>query len=281
MSFFAQLDAAAARNHSRLCVGLDPEPSRLGGRGVAAYLRAVIAATSDLVCCYKPNLAFFEALGIEGLTALQETLRAIPEGIPVLCDAKRGDIGSTAEAYARAVFEVWHFDAVTVNAYGGADTVGPFLSYADKGVFIWCRSSNPGAGDFQDLPVSDGAGGSRPLYEVVAERARAWNRLGNVGLVAGATYPEQIARLRALCPELPLLVPGVGAQGAALDAAARAAQFADGRGFLINASRGVLYAATGDGFAAAARDEARRLRDAINDALGAAVNPGEPRPVAR
>ena len=277
MTFFQRLEDAAARNQSRLCVGLDPDPTRIPGGDVTAFLREVVAATSDLVCCYKPNLAFFEALGDEGYTALHATLAAIPESVPVLADAKRGDIGSTAEAYARALFAVWGFDAATVNPYGGGDTIEPFLVYADRGVFVWCRSSNPGARDFQDLPVLDGAGSTRPLYEVVAERARRWNAGGNVGLVAGATYPAEIARLRSMCPDLPFLVPGVGAQGAALEEAVRAAAFAegstpslpDGSGFLINASRGVLYASAGSDFAPAARQAALQLRDAINDARGA------------
>ena len=266
MSFFDRLEAAARRNQSRLCVGLDPDPERVPGRDLAAYLREIVAATHDLVCCYKPNLAFFEALGPDGVAVLRSTLDAIPDDIPVLADAKRGDIGNTAEAYARALFEAWGFDAATVNAYGGRDTVEPFLAYADRGVYVWCRSSNPGAGDFQDLLVSDGDGGQRPLYEVMAARVREWNRHGNAALVAGATYPEQIAALRRLCPELPFLVPGVGAQGAALEAAVRAAQVAEGGGFIVNASRGVLYAGTGDAFPSAAREEARRLRDAIDDA---------------
>jgi orotidine-5'-phosphate decarboxylase len=266
VTFFQRLETAATRNRSRLCVGLDPDPRRIAGTDIATYLREVIAATSDLVCCYKPNLAFFEAMGDAGYAALHAVVAAAPESVPILADAKRGDIGSTAEAYARALFEVWGFAAATVNPYGGGDTVEPFLAYADRGVFVWCRSSNPGAGDFQDLPVAEDGGVARPLYEVVAERARGWNVNGNVGLVAGATYPAEIARLRSLCPELPFLVPGVGAQGAALDEAVRAAAFAGGGGFLVNASRGVLYASAGPDYAEAARQEAARLRDAINDA---------------
>lgn len=266
VTFFERLDAAATRNRSRLCVGLDPDPRRIPG-SVAAFLREIVAATADLVCCYKPNLAFFEALGRDGSTVLGETLAAIPAEIPVLADAKRGDIGPTAEAYARALFDVWGFDAATVNPYGGGDTVEPFLAYADRGVFVWCRSSNPGASDFQDLLVREPGADGRPLYAVVAERARGWNARGNVGLVVGATEPAAIARLRRLCPELPFLVPGVGAQGGALEASVQAAAFEGGGGFMINASRSVLYAATGRDCAEAARREAARLRDAINAAL--------------
>jgi orotidine-5'-phosphate decarboxylase len=271
MSFFRELEERSVRTQSRLCVGLDPDPARIAGTDIARFLREVIAATHDVVCCYKPNLAFIEAFGEEGWSILRRTLDGIPDGVPVIADAKRGDIGSTAEAYARALFEHWDFDAATVNAYGGEDTVQPFLAYGDRGVYVWCRSSNPGAADLQDLPVADGMGATRPLYEVLAERVRAWNSAGNAGLVAGATYPAQIARLRALCPELPFLVPGVGAQGAALTEAVRAAAMAGGGGFVVNASRGVLYASTGADFAEAARREALTLRDQINEALGLGV----------
>lgn len=264
MTYFQRLEAAARRNGSRLCVGLDPDPARIEG-GIGRFLVEIVAATRDLVCCYKPNLAFFEALGDEGTTALRQALKAIPEDIPVIADAKRGDIDSTAAAYARAIFDRWNFDAATVNVYGGVDAVRPFLNYADRGVYLWCRSSNPGAADFQELLVSTDGEAPRPLYEVVALRAAQWGEHDNVGLVAGATAPEPIVRLRALCPTLPLLVPGVGAQGGALDAAVGAAAGGDGR-FVMNASRGVLYAGRGEGFAEAARREAARLRDAIGHA---------------
>jgi orotidine-5'-phosphate decarboxylase len=271
VTYFERLEQAAARNGSRLCVGLDPDPERIPKGEIGNYLREIIAATHDLVCCYKPNLAFFEALGPDGISLLREIRSAIPKDIPVLADAKRGDIGNTAEAYARALFGAWEFDAATVNAYGGQDTLEPFLGYADRGVYVWCRSSNPGAGDFQDLVVADRSGAQRPLYEVVAKRIREWNTNGNAALVAGATYPEQIARLRSLCPDLPFLLPGVGAQGAALRDAVQAAQFAAGGGYIVNASRGVLYASAGPDFAEAARREAIALREAIADAERFAV----------
>lgn len=268
VTYFERLAEAIARNNSRLCVGLDPDQTRIAG-SVAAYLREVIAATRDLVCCYKPNLAFFEAFGAEGAVLLREVLATIPSDIPVLGDAKRGDIGSTAEAYARALFEQTGFDAVTVNPYGGFDSLEPFLAYEDRGIYVWCRSSNPGAADFQDLLVHDDSPGGRPLYEVVAERVRDWNTRGNAALVAGATYPEQILRLRRLCPDLPFLLPGVGAQGADIAEAVLAASEGGGE-FIVNASRGVLYAEPGPGFAAAARREAEAVRRAIN-AAGSAV----------
>ncbi len=280
MSFMEKWRRAAARNRSLLCVGLDPDPARMPDVEPAAFLRAVVEATADLVCCYKPNLAFFEALGRDGYRVLAETLAAVPPEIPVLGDAKRGDIGHTAAAYARALFDVWGFDAVTVTPWGGADALAPFLERADRGIFIWCRGSNPGARDFQDLTVLT-EDGTRPLYEVVALRARAWNRHGNVGLVVGVTDPEAAARLRRLCPELPFLMPGLGAQGGEAAAAVRAVDGAAG-GFLINVSRQVLYAARGPDFAQAARAAAQRYRDEINrhradgaDASGPTAGPGE------
>ncbi len=264
MAFTEKWQAAASRNGSLLCVGLDPDPAQISGDDVAAFLQGVIAATADVVCCYKPNLAFFEALGRDGYAVLGRTLAAIPRDIPVLGDAKRGDIGNTAEAYARALFDVWNFDAATINAWGGEDAVRPFTDRADRGVFIWCRGSNPGARDFQDLPVVADDGRTRPLYEVVAERARGWNEHGNIGLVAGVTYPDDIARLRRLCPEMPFLLPGLGAQGGDGPAAVRGAMDRRGGGFLVNVSRQVLYAP--DPRAAAAR-----FRDEINDARRAAA----------
>lgn len=265
MTFADKLAGAVAKNESRLCVGLDPDPAKISG-DVADYLRAVIEATSDLVACYKPNLAFYEALGRDGYRVLARVLEAIPGHVPVLGDAKRGDIGNTAEAYARALFDVWGFDAVTVNAWGGRDTLDPYISRADRGVFIWCRGSNPGARDFQDVTITDG-GEARRLFELVATRAQEWNVNGNLGLVAGATYPADIARMRALCPEMPLLVPGVGAQGGDLEGAVRAAAGSNEAMFVINASRQVLYAGPGGTVADASRQAAMTLRDAINAAL--------------
>lgn len=262
VAFMDKWRRAAAHNGSLLCVGLDPDPAQMPAMEPAAFLRTVIEATSDLVCCYKPNLAFFEALGRDGYRVLADVLAAVPPDIPVLADAKRGDVGHTAAAYARALFDVWGFDAVTVNPWGGADSVQPFLERAERGIFIWCRGSNPGARDFQDLLVLD-EGEARPLYEVVALRARAWNRHGNIGLVVGVTYPDDAARLRRLCPELPFLMPGLGAQGGDAAAAVRAVDDGTG-GFLVNVSRQVLYAARGPDFAEAARAAARRYRDEIN-----------------
>jgi orotidine-5'-phosphate decarboxylase len=230
---------------------------------VAAFNRAIIEATADLVCAYKPNLAFYEALGERGLTALQETVAAVPSGIPVVGDAKRNDIGNTAAAYARALFDHWRFDAATVNPYLGGDAVGPFLERADKAAFILCRTSNPGARDLQDLPVGVAGSAPRPLFEVVAETAKGWNSRGNVGLVVGATYPEELRRVREICPEMTFLVPGVGAQGGDVAAVMKNGLDGRGSGLIINVSRQVLYASKGGDFAQAARKAARGLREEI------------------
>ena len=200
--FREKLRVARERNRSFLCVGLDPDPARIPVTDVAAFLQDVIDATADLVGAYKPNLAFFEALGPKGYAILQRTLEAIPKDIPTIGDAKRGDIGDTMRFHAKALFDLYGFDAVTVNAYGGRDALEPFLSREDRGVLIWCRSSNPGAGDIQDQALADG----RALYEAIAELARSWNERGNVGLVMGATWPEQLRRVRQLCPDLLILV---------------------------------------------------------------------------
>lgn len=263
MSFAEKLGRASQRNGSLLCIGLDPDPALMPVEDAGVFLRAIVETTGDLVACYKPNLAFYEALGREGSVVLARVLEAIPSDIPVIGDAKRGDVGHTAAAYARALFDNWRFDAVTVNPWGGEDSLQPFIARADRGVFIWCRSSNPGARDLQDLPVVIGED-RRPLYEVVAERARAWNVHGNVGLVAGATYPEEIARLRALCPDMLMLVPGIGVQGGEAGAAVRAACDAAGAGFIVSVSRQVLYASRGADYGRAARAAAVALRDAIN-----------------
>jgi orotidine-5'-phosphate decarboxylase len=246
-------------------VGLDPVPERIPGGDLVGWGRALIAATADIVCCYKPNSGFYEGFGPQGWDALRETIAAVPPEIPVLLDAKRNDIGSTAEAYARAAFDLLGAGAVTVNPYLGGDTIEPFLAYEDRAVFVLCRTSNPGAGEFQDLRVLTDSG-ERPLYEVVAERCASWNHNGNVGLVAGATYPGEIARVRSICPDQMLLIPGVGTQGGDLAAAVGAAAGADGRGFLINASRQVIYASSGPGFAIGARQAALHLRQEIDAA---------------
>lgn len=269
MAFLDTLLAASRRNTSLLCIGLDPEPARLPTRlrgtpdAVYQFCAALIEATADLACIFKPNSAFFEALGPEGMDVLRRVIAAVPAGIPVLLDAKRGDIGSTAQAYAHAAFEVLGADAITLSPFLGGDALQPFLDYRDKGCFILCKTSNPGSRDVQDIKLAD----DRPLYLEIARLAQAaWNANNNVGLVVGATHPAELRAVRAACPALPLLVPGIGAQGGDLVAAVAAAVDHSGECALINASRSIMYASHSDDFAEAARHEATRLRDAINAA---------------
>ena len=269
-SFRARLAETIARRDTILCIGLDYDPrlapaSVRAGAGneaaaAVAFNRAIIDATADLVCAYKPNLAFYEALGPRGMAALRETVRHVPDGVLVIGDAKRGDIGNTMQHYAQALFDVYAFDAATVNPFLGRDALEPFLSRPDRGAFVLCRTSNPGAAEIQDLPVN-----GAPLYEVVARRVESWDTHRNTGLVVGATQPRELARIRDLCPETPILVPGVGAQGGDAAAAAAAAT-KGGAAALINVARQVLYASSAPDFAAAARDAALRLRDLCNRA---------------
>jgi orotidine-5'-phosphate decarboxylase len=249
-------------------------PEGFGADDVAAFNRAIIEATSDLVCAYKPNVAFYEGLGPErGYAALRETLGMMPPNVIKLADAKRGDVEHTARAYVRALCDDLGFDAVTVSPYLGRDSVEPWIERPEHGAFILARTSNPGAPDLQDLQVQTEAG-ARPLYEVVAERARSWDQHRNVGLVVGATYPEEMRRIREICPDTPFLVPGIGAQAGSLQDAVRAGLDARGTGMLINASRGVTYASRGVDFAEAARREALRLRDEINIVRATKVSRG-------
>ena len=235
-TFFEKLSAAVARVDGLLCVGLDPEARRVPARfqsaadPLLAWNLAIIDGTSDLACAYKPNIAFYEALGRRGYDLLEATLAAIPADTPVILDAKRGDIGSTAEAAAEAIYDVWHADAVTASPYLGSDSLEPFLSRAEKGVFILCHTSNPGAKELQALPIATGLGfATRPLYQAVAEQAQIWNRRGNVGLVVGATYPDPLQIVRSMAPDMWVLAPGVGAQGGSLEATLSAGPHRCGR----------------------------------------------------
>ncbi|MFH1568034.1 MAG: orotidine-5'-phosphate decarboxylase [Gemmatimonadota bacterium] len=263
--FESLLAQAVQANRSLLCVGLDPVPERLpehlraAADPVLEFNRGLIEATADLVCAYKPNFAFYGALGRGGWDTLKATIEAVPGGLPVIVDAKVGDIGSTAERYARMFFDELGADALTVNPYMGRDAVAPFLGHAGRGVFLLCLTSNPGADDFEKQPA-----GEERLYERVARKAVEWGAGASCGLVVGATQPGAIAGLRALAPELPFLVPGVGAQGGDLEAAVGQGKRADGAGVLINASRAVTYASGGRDYADAARAAALSLRDQIN-----------------
>ncbi len=270
MSIFVErIRQACQKTTSLVCVGLDPDLKLMPVDSVYDFNRAIVEATCEAACAYKPNLAFYEALGMAGLTALERTvsyIRDVAKDALIIGDAKRGDIGPSARAYASAMFDSWGFDAVTVNAWGGSDSIEPFLEYASQGVFVWCRGSNPGSRNFQDLPVlADGS--AMPVYERMARACSDWNSRGNVGLVVGATAPEQLAKVRAICPGMPLLMPGVGAQGGDLERAVLAGVDAGGRLALVNSSRGIIYASSGADFAAAAGNAAFNLRGAINDVL--------------
>ena len=237
MTFRQRLRDASERNNSLLCVGLDPDPAELNGRDVADFCIAIIDATIDLVSAYKPNLSFYEAHGSAGYAALEKIVDHVNGRVPVLGDAKRNDIGNSARFYAKGLFETMGFDAITVNPFLGRDSLQPFLDYEDKGVFILCRTSNPGGADIQELNAAyDSA--TMPLYEAVAHMSNSWDTNGNIGLVTGATYPSEAKRIREICPDMPFLVPGVGTQGGELEAALSATLDAGGGGVLVNSSRG-------------------------------------------
>jgi orotidine-5'-phosphate decarboxylase len=267
MGFMQSLRARWHRAGSLVCVGLDPEPAKFPAifannpDAVFAFCRDIVDATAGYVCAFKPQIAHFAALSAEdALQRLIAHIHVAHPGIPVILDSKRGDIGSTAQHYATEAFDRYTADAVTVNPYLGRDSVQPFLDRVDKGVVILCRTSNPGAGDLQDLRV-DG----RPLYQHVAAKiAHEWNGHGNCALVVGATWPEQLREVRAIVGDIPFLVPGVGAQGGDVEAVVSHAKTADGTGLIVSSSRAILYASDGDDYAAAAAGAARALRDEIN-----------------
>ena len=265
MNFIEKLLVAATKNNSLLCIGLDPNPELMPDSvNVFDFNKAIIEATADLVCAYKLNFAFYEVLGAEGFDILKHTVDYIPDEIPVIGDAKRGDIGNTARAYAEAIFSRLGFDAATVNPYLGFDSIEPFIQYRDHGVFILCRTSNPGSADFQSLSCQTGEQ-SATLFELVAATASQWNKYGNIGLVVGATYPQELKTIRQSHPDMPLLIPGIGAQGGDLEKAVRYGVDANGQKAIINSSRQIIYASRGKDFAPAARKAATGLRQQINE----------------
>jgi orotidine-5'-phosphate decarboxylase len=269
MNFIDKLNAAWKRNDSLLCVGLDPDtarfPAHLRDRpdGIVEFCKAIIDATADLACAFKPQIAYFAALGAEDqLEAICRYLRENYSHIPLILDAKRGDIGATAHQYAREAFDRYGADAVTVNPYMGFDSVEPYMEWKDRGVIVLCRTSNAGGSDLQFLDV-----GGQPLYQHVARLvADKWNRNGQCALVVGATFPEELAQVRAIVGDMPLLVPGIGAQGGDIEATVKSGRTVAGTGMMINSSRAIIYAQPqgSEDFAAAARRVATETRDAIN-----------------
>ncbi len=260
-----------------VCVGLDSDfdkiPESAHRRGsecgvsvantIVEFNRAIVEETKDLVCAYKLNAAFYEAHGAEGVSALQRTLadiHAIAPDVPVIFDAKRADIGNTNVGYAKMAFDFLRADAITVHPYLGAEALRPFFARAEKGIIVLCRTSNPGAGEFQDLLVN-----GEPLYRVVARHvANEWNKNGNCALVVGATYPGELREVRGIVADMPILIPGIGAQGGDVEKTVAAGKDSRGKGMIINSSRGIIFASPGADFAEAARSETKRLRDLIN-----------------
>ncbi len=267
---FEKLDAAAAKMGSYVCVGLDPTPDRVPIDDIAAFNRAIIDATKDVVSAFKPQLAYYEAMGIEGMIILEKTIQYIRDVAPghvIIGDGKRGDILMTATAYATAMFEMWDVDIATIYAYQGSDSVEPFLQYPGRGVYIVCRTSNPSSRDIQDLVV-DGTDGKKQVFDRVADLADRWAGTENVGLVVGATFPDDMRTLRSRHPEPHFLIPGVGAQGGDAAETARAGANERGGGFIVNSSRGIIYASSDPkDFDFKARRAAETLRDQINGAL--------------
>ena len=273
-TFQERLTQAALLNDSLFCVGLDPDLARFPpslraepdiAQAIVTFNAGIVAATVDLVCAYKPNLGFYLAHGEAGVAALVATRRLIPAEIPVILDAKVGDIGSTAEAYATGYFDTWGFDAVTVNPYLGEDSLEPFMRRGDRGVIVVCKTSNPGSGDLQDLTLSGAA--SEPVYLTVADRVAEWSERwpATIGLVVGATFPAELAAVRRRCPWQPILLPGIGVQAGDLEGSLRAGLDADRGGLIVSASRSISYAGTdNENWADAARDSALALREAIN-----------------
>lgn len=271
-AFYEKLNAAQEKFNSLVCVGLDPDLRKIPQHiretekfPIFEFNRRIIDETAPFCSAFKPQIAYYAGQGLEADVQLATTLQYLREAWPehvVILDAKRGDIGSTASMYAREAFERYYADAVTLNPYMGGDTLEPFLKHADRGSILLCRTSNPGSGDLQDLELANG----KKLYEIVAEKAaNEWNGNNNVALVVGATYPEQLGEVRKIVGQtMPILVPGIGAQGGDLEGVLKHGLNADKRGIVINSSRGIIYSSNGEKFAETAGWEAMKLRDAIN-----------------
>ncbi len=269
MTFRQKLDAIVAKNNSLLCVGLDcgidkiPEKIRVGPHPQSTFNKAIIYATQDLVCAYKLNTAFYEAQGADGVKEMKTTCDYLKEhyaAAVIIVDAKRADIGNTNIGYAKFIFDYLGADAVTLQPYLGGEALKPFLDQKEKGILILCRTSNPGAGEFQDLMIN-----GKPLYQVVAKNvAKSWNYNMNCGLIVGATYPEELAIVRRLVGDMPILIPGIGAQGGDVQKTTKAGIDSKGTGAIINVGRSVIFASSGADFAQKARAEAIKLKEEIN-----------------
>lgn len=266
MTFFAKLKGRQRKTKSLVCVGLDTDIDKIPKHllqskdPVFAFNKAIIDNTKGSASTYKLNIAFYEAMGLEGLASMKKTVDYLHSmKIPVIVDAKRNDIGNTAEAYAKAIFDYFEFDAMTVNPYMGGDSVGPFLKYKDKGVIILARTSNPGGADFQNLDCE-----GMPLYQRVVEKAKEWDQNKNIALVVGATVPEELKIIRNIVPEMTFLVPGIGPQGGDIEKTVTNGIRKDGLGLIMVSARGIIYASDGDDFAEAAQKVTIELRDEIN-----------------
>jgi orotidine-5'-phosphate decarboxylase len=268
MSFLQRLRHVQNQQNSLLCIGLDVDSNKIplclrSSRNPALeFNKRIIDATHDLVCAYKPNLAFYEAMGQKGISTLRETLSCIPHSVLTIGDGKRGDIGNTAERYAKSLFTDFGFDAVTVNPLLGFDSVEPFLTNPEKGVFLLALTSNPGSRDFQRLKI-----GTIPLYEKIVRAAKKWNMNHNIGLVIGATHPNELLRVRKIVPDMPILIPGVGKQGGEVQSSIRCGCDKHGQLAVINVSRSIIYASSGKDFAGAARAEALKLVEEMRRSL--------------
>jgi orotidine-5'-phosphate decarboxylase len=273
MTFIEKLRNRWQAADSLVCVGLDPDPAKFPDAfagdddALFAFCRDIADATAEFACAFKPQIAYFAAHdgGEAALRRLVSYIAAVHADVPVILDAKRGDIGSTAERYAAEAFDRYGADAVTLNPYMGRDSAAPFLQREDRGCVFLCHTSNPGARDFQELAVSDGSGGGEPLYQRIARTiAGEWNAGGNCALVVGATFPGELKVIRGIVGDMPLLIPGIGAQGGDVEAVVKNGRTADGTGLMINSSRGILYASNGADYREAAADATKSLRDGIN-----------------
>jgi len=279
MSVYKDLQNIQEKNKSMLCLGLDLDAKRMPSdysktlKGMFDFVHQIVDATSDLVCAYKPNLAFYERLGPDGLSLLELIVERIPDGIPVILDGKRGDIGNTASHYAHSLFDRFGAHWITINPFMGYDSMRPFFEYKDRGVFVLCLTSNAGSKDFQQLEVN-----GTPLYQIVAEKVAYWNKDDNCGLVVGATHPDQLKKLRQVAGEMPLLIPGVGAQGGSLEKAASDGTDNFSKLATINVSRSVLYASNGEDFAQRARQELQKLNSIINGLRPKNIKPQQSAP---